>query len=79
MSNIKRTIKVRQLIDPEGNVVKATLKWSNDATLAERGASWYLVMGGKTYFPAKAEGITSDELAKLWAGIFLRGLGYKFV
>lgn len=78
MSTIKRTIKVRELIAPDGQVVKATLKWSNDEYAAKAGRSYYLVLGKKLHFPNKVEGITSDELAKQWAGIFVRSLGYKF-
>jgi hypothetical protein len=78
MKTITRTIKVRELIASDGRVVKATLKWSNNPASAEAGRAWYLVIDGKIQYPAKSEGITSDELAKVWAGIFVRSLGYKF-
>ena len=78
MKTIKRTIKVRELIASDGRITKATLKWSDNPVAAEAGRSWYLVIDGETKYPAKAEGINSDELAKVWAGIFVRSLGYKF-
>lgn len=78
MSSIRRTIKVRELVNAEGNVVTATLKWTNSPYSAEAGRSWYLVIDGNTYYPDKTEGITSDDLAKNWAGIKVRALGYRF-
>ena len=73
-----RTIKVRELISTDGRVVKAVLKWTNNEVAAKAGRSWFLVIDGSPINPQKIEGITSDELAKNWAGMQIRSRGYKF-
>ena len=74
---VKRTLKVRDLIDADGVTHRVILKWSDDRTLAEKGASWYLVIDGKTFFPAKTEGVTSDDLAKVWANAQMALRGWR--
>ena len=73
---IKRTVGVRE-VTKDGCVVKAILKWSNDGQAEETGRSWYLVINGSVIYPPKAEGITSEELARDWAGMKIRPLGYE--
>lgn len=74
----KRTLKVRTLKASDGRITKAKLMWSSNSTAKEAGRSWYLVIDGKTYYPAKAENISSELEARNWAGRHVRNLGFKF-
>lgn len=74
----KRTLKVRTLKASDGRITKAKLMWSSNSVAKEAGRSWYLVIDGKTYYPAKAENISSDLEARNWAGRHVRNLGFKF-
>lgn len=83
MSTIKRIVKSRKMISPEGNVVVVHIKWSNSAAAADAGRSWYLDIGGKVKTPRKldglptAESIEVPELVRAWANNTLKTLGYS--
>jgi hypothetical protein len=83
MSDIKRIVKSRKMVSPEGSVVIVHIKWSNNAAAAEAGRSWYLDIGGKAKTPRKLDGLPTaesvevPELVRAWANNTLKTLGYS--
>ena len=55
--------------------VVVALKFSDDSSAENYGRNWYAVIDGKTHFPKKADGVTSEVAARAWLNVLCRNKG----